>query len=137
MARRDREHGGSRRGAPVARVRCAEIIFFNAGRNLKLTRYAGITPDTHRSHNIYYGKQHVISKSFQLVVTLGAARDQALLVRLFMVIRDETIQEPYAPAGAPARIDVVAGAVHGRAGQIDVGPGRVLDEALQERRSGA
>src|SRR5262245_8917839 len=55
---------------------------------------------------------------------------------LLVVVGDQAIQEAHTPARAPALVDVVAGGVHGCSGHVDVGPGRVLDEALQELGGG-
>src|SRR5690242_11604387 len=63
----------------------------------------------------------------------SAGPDRSLLLSFLVMLRDEGIQQPHAPAGTPALVRVVAAAVHRGTGEIDVAPGRVLlDEALQE-----
>src|SRR5215203_2649899 len=56
-----------------------------------------------------------------------------------VVILHQPIEEAHAPARRPALVDLVLGRAHGRTGDVEVRPGRLVDEALEElrRRDGA
>src|SRR5262245_27525654 len=51
---------------------------------------------------------------------------------LLVAVGDQAVEQAHAPARGPARVDLVAGGVHGGAGDVEMGPGGVLDETLQE-----
>src|SRR5262245_34589381 len=52
------------------------------------------------------------------------------------MIGDQPVEEADAPAGGPTLIELAARRVHGGAGDIEVRPGGVLDEALDELGGG-
>ena len=54
-----------------------------------------------------------------------------------VIVAHETVEDAHTPARAPARlarIILAAHAAHRRAGDVDMAPGLVIDEALQELR---
>lgn len=53
------------------------------------------------------------------------------------MIRHQFIQEPHAPARAPAFVDVAGARIHAGAGDVEMRPRRLVgDEALDELRRG-
>src|ERR1700735_4528943 len=53
---------------------------------------------------------------------------------IFVGIGHETIEKAHAPARTPGLIDVGRRRTHRRAGDVDMRPGRLLDESLYELR---
>src|SRR5450755_3039354 len=89
---------------------------------------AGLNRPTSNSHNKYYGNLRDIAEHSQYVTM----KRRGLLLRPLVLLRDEPVEQPHAPARAPARIDLGLRRVHRRAGKIDMRPGSVLDEELDE-----
>src|SRR5277367_5054293 len=54
---------------------------------------------------------------------------------IFVGVGHETIEKTHAPARTPGLIDVGRRRTHGRARDVDMRPGRLLDESLYELRS--
>src|SRR4051812_48307601 len=53
-----------------------------------------------------------------------------------VVIPDQPVEEPYAEARAPGSVDLGLRGIERSAGNVEVGPGRFLDESLDELGAG-